>query len=718
MFGNAKKLQKLDEREEDKRVSLLDELTYKNQERKNIKYKKTLEYSLISYFSLFILIYTYIIFTDLKIVNSREYKDWLDYAVELLPFLYKTFSDYIDFIIATLTIPHRTIEMYLVESIMVYTSFIVPILIMFYTYNHLIKIIKKYEILIIGGITSWDIVSQNSKEILFELKKGQKLDERELLDGTEAIARTFNKARAIVVKVNNKRSKMVFKDNLGRVEDELKMLKAEEVLEKNSLYLGVENNNKNSLKKTYTVETEWRGKFEQHGLIVGGSGSGKSFFFTSFMNNWLGTEESYKDIEKVFIVNFKNSPDFDPFLKYDKVRVADGNVKNALQVFKQVELEMLKRNTYLKQKGINDGRDLQKLIFIIDEAQTIQEMQSAKGLSKIEQNSWAEIDRILNTLASKIRSVNGSLFCILQKGTSESINTTVRANLRHRFGLKNDNMNFLLDAELIERESLNPDHLESGQMYYYDSQKNYLKSLFCLTIKEDESIKTIESDSKKDKQIVADLNETEEVALIAQKLVFLENEDLENEDRKTYFDTNEQLKEYEERDYIEEAIKLYKDGKTYKDIGKDTEKTEPKAIKKDEFNVDVILEAEAKKEEAKEPEISPEELSYKKAIEIEEAEEKENKKRFDELLDKDNVEPFNEAELLRTTLIKAKDQNIEIPDSILKDMGITAEDIENIEAKAEEESEAEKEEKIVIEEDTEENLELLKDFESKRRKFD
>jgi len=570
-ISKSEALNQLNKREEDKNISIVDELIYKNKERKGAKLKKTLQSFLITFFTGIGGFFTYTI-KD-KIESNMDLFANIDIISEGL-------NQYLWFIFNSITHPIEVISSeYLLEFLLIILLGLVgPILVATITFKYLSKIIYKNEIIILGNITKWEIKEITKEFIDFKLTSGKNLDDKELFNAIEPICRELGKSRAVVKTINKRVSRMIFEEHLPIIANNIPPVDIKNIWKPNRLFLGC-----NDLQGSpiYTPETVWRGGFERHGLIVGGSGSGKSYFFTSFMNNWLGSPEAYKNIDKIYIVNFKNSPDFDPFLKYDKVVHSGGSVESALRVFKKVELEMLKRNTYLKLNKIPDGRNLQKLIFIIDEMQTITEMSSAKGLSKVEKNSWAEIERILNTLSSKIRSTNGSIFGILQKATSTSIDTTVRANLTHRFSLLNDNGCFVLggDREELEKKGIFPEKLQSGQMIYTDLQSNYIEPLFCQTIKGEDLDLTMENDSPEDKKIRVELDKTKDIVLKAQELLKQDIELVEREGRQTFCDTFSQAEEVE-KDYIQIAIDYFKNPEKYL-VQEEKKDTSPESLNRE-----------------------------------------------------------------------------------------------------------------------------------------
>jgi hypothetical protein len=656
-------IQKMNEIEENN-LSFIEKITYKNKARKMIRFKWTIKTFLLTTILGFVLLFIYGVKDELNMNN-------------ILPVIEKNLPLYKDFLITVFNSPLIVLDKEPSLFIGILLIFTIPSILSYIVYKLLSKVIYRNNLLVLGNITDWEIknIGKNFDYIDFNIKPGSKTDESQLENGSIAISRELNKGRGIVSTIDNNISRMIFDELLPTVKDITTNViknKTEDLLKDNQLYLGVVGKKQNPI---YTLEEEWRGKITQHGLIVGGSGSGKSFFFTSFMNNWLGTPEAYKDISNIYIVGFKGLADYEEFKKFDKVKMSGTDVKGALKIFKQVELEMNKRNTYLELNKIPDGRKLQKCIFIIDEAQTIQEMQDSQGMANIDANSWGEISRITNTLAAKSRSANISLFMIMQKGTSSSINTTVRSNLRHRFALKNDNMEFLLDKELIEQQGLNPKRMTTGQLYYLDTQQGYFQAVFSKSLENYTGNLSLENDSEEDRKIRNDLENTLEVVLKSEELKRNETTLLEIDGRSTYFDTNEQLVEDKEIDYTKEAIKMIENGIEVEKIEKPVKKVEnrffnPKKVEETPEELEKELE-ETPEELEKELEETPEELEKELEESPEELEKEleelaENTNKIMDQLDENNVEELDETILIEKSFTQAREQGIE-PTQEMKD---------------------------------------------------
>ncbi|MBT3720839.1 hypothetical protein HOG47_04240 [archaeon] len=422
--------------------------------------------------------------------------------------------------------------------------------------------IKKKIIRVSGGINNFKIIEITDKSITFKNKELATFDKSELENAIPKLARLTGKHNGKLI--NNPKENdsyiIVFKNKVPTIETKLPLLDYKNVFEKNKLYLGV--NDVAEKKYVKTIENEEnRGKLNGHMLMVGASGSGKSYSVDIVMNNWI-EENAYKDIEKIYILNFKDSADFNKYKKLDKVVYSDGNPRNALAMCKKVELEMTKRYIY---NSINNKSNYpgQKILFIIDEIQTISEEMNSRSQEAIVRNSWMEINRILTKLGSKSRAANISLFVALQKGTAENLpgGMTFRDNLRHRFALKNSNMSLLLDQELIDKENIESDKLEQGQFVYMDNLKGEasISEGFCqgIDLQWESDLPVKENDSDEDKLIIKDLEKYEEVSQIVFDLEAEQIEKEKEEGKKTYVDTISDLNNFKEILYVDEAIKIW-----------------------------------------------------------------------------------------------------------------------------------------------------------------
>jgi len=327
-----------------------------------------------------------------------------------------------------------------------------------------------HKILKAGNISSWKI--SNVEELIqnedynlikWEHIEGESYSAKELEGKGEDLASLLGKGRSVIKDNKNGRVDMVFKPELVSRKDNIPFQKIN--LPKNKLYLGV----KNKTDKAFTQpEDEILGGFTQHMLIIGKSGSGKSFFTDNvLMGNWMNTT-NYNDIEKIYIIDYKNSGDYLKYKDLDKVEYSDGSIESASIIMKKVVDTMLARYAYQVENG-GGGYKGKKILLISDEIQRVNPSvaSSERGIIR---NSWMEIEKSYQMLSEQARAANISLISILQKGTLDNLpgGSNFRDNNRHRIGLLNNNMSLLFDQELIDKEGIKADKFKQGQFVYMD----------------------------------------------------------------------------------------------------------------------------------------------------------------------------------------------------------------------------------------------------------
>ncbi len=428
-----------------------------------------------------------------------------------------------------------------------------PLLFIIFFLKYIFRQVEYENLLKVGGIRTAKITNFTSEYIIFKRLIGQTISIKSIESGINEICQFLGKYNAHVEIHKQDSFKMIFKENLPDIDTKIKSIPLKEIIDINKLYLGVRDDKRTLVQ---TKESEVRGKINGHMLIVGASGSGKSYSFNQILKNWLNPE-SYKELEKIYILNFKDSADYNPYKKLDKVSYCGNNIRSALKMCKEVEMEMMKRYIY-NTKHNEENFPGQKILFIVDEIQTIAEEQGSKGGARIDRNSWDELDSIFKKLASKARAANISLVIILQKGTAENLpgGTTFRDNIRHRFALLNNNMTLLLDAELIEKYNIQADKLKGGQFVYYDTLGSGIQDGFTLTVDYKVPFDTlsISDDSNEDINIKQELENYTLIAYKAMELARQDSEDMEETGAKTHLDSLSQLQHFEEKDYLELAI--------------------------------------------------------------------------------------------------------------------------------------------------------------------
>lgn len=434
-----------------------------------------------------------------------------------------------------------------------------------------------------AGIDNWEIVNQEELEtnpelntIIWKHKSGKKHNIGELESGAKEIASILGKGRAVIKSLDMGKAEMHFKPYLVSKKDNIPFQKIE--MPKNKLYLGV----KNRKEQTFTLpEEESIGGFTQHMMIVGKSGSGKSFFTDNvLMGNWMN-ESNWDDIEKIYIIDYKNSGDYLKYKHLDKVEYSDGSVNSALAIMMKVLRHMLTRYMYQTQNG-GGGYKGKKIILLSDEIQRVN-----AGLNENDRDkrmAWNKISELYQQFAEQARAANISMISILQKGTIDNLpgGSNFRDNNRHRLALLNDNMSLLLDQELIDKEGIRADRLEQGQFIYMDELQgessltegfgvaldqpwtdyviNYKKLAYEGKDKDAEIIKTLNNIKFKeeDQKLIDNVKFYEKVIPIMEELEKEYFEEMKNSGKKLAIESMADLDNYTERDFALEAIEIYK----------------------------------------------------------------------------------------------------------------------------------------------------------------
>lgn len=388
-------------------------------------------------------------------------------------------------------------------------------------------------------------IHKPSRTYTFKLLKGHKMGYQNFINEFENLKQLFGQGDIAYSRYKTDMVKVQFKEALIDI-DTIKASNAKLSLSKllmpNRLLLGIA-----SLKAEpifATDKEEGKGLLNGHFLVVGASGSGKSISVKSFCMNFL-LEENYKYIDQIFVINYKQSSDYNFLKPLHKVKYAQ-DIKEGLKLLKEIQLNMF--NKYLYNSTYNqDNFTAYQTIVIIDEIQTLPEMLDSKGLHKIERNSIQESLSIIEMLGSKARASNISLMVILQKADVSSLpSTAFRQNLRNRFMLKQENnvsASLVINSEILEKENIHPLDLKQGQFIYLDTLKNELQrglTVFPDTKIDSEMLNSLEFE--KETQTVID-----EVATYKAKSIETikqqqnELEALAESGKKTYYDTFEDV---------------------------------------------------------------------------------------------------------------------------------------------------------------------------------
>ncbi len=181
------------------------------------------------------------------------------------------------------------------------------------------------------------------------------------------------------------------------------------------------------------------GEAQNHTLICGRSGSGKSNFLHVLIQNLA----FYYDPDEVqlFLLDYKEGVEFnayvaDPALEHARLVSVASSVSYGITFLKWLCDEMQKRADRFKQFNVKDLSDYRKhekmprLIVVIDEFQVLFSDNSTKGKESVE--------RSLNTLLKKGRSYGVHLVLATQTMRGTDINPSFKAQIANRIALPMD----------------------------------------------------------------------------------------------------------------------------------------------------------------------------------------------------------------------------------------------------------------------------------------
>lgn len=357
--------------------------------------------------------------------------------------------------------------------------------------KNLINIKNKEELRYRTGLDSYEIINDDkeNRKIYFRLLDGERENEAQLLEAKEIIQnqRGFQSSELVFQQVEQDENdldnppsffKKLFRPNLDRLgyfsfNEKLPTINqlnkspyAQPDVLPDRLFLGRKNA---SGECQYTVPWEGKGKIQPHMLVVGGSGAGKSFFLiNTLLHNWFVNKEEYNNISKLQIIDFKGTKDFEEISKYDKVSFCGGDVEEVIDIFMDLEIEILAREAYRGDLGLSTEQ-MPKYVVLIDEVQKIIMGTKATG-SPILVNTWKDINVKLSNLCAQSRSANMTIIVALQEMTTASLDSGILNNLAHRIALKNKNMNMLIDNDTIDAMGIDSNKMKKGQFFYTDEQ--------------------------------------------------------------------------------------------------------------------------------------------------------------------------------------------------------------------------------------------------------
>lgn len=477
--------------------------------------------------------------------------------------------------------------------------------------------------------------NKKKREVIFKLIKGELMDYERFINKADDMKQLFDVGKLKTGRAEKDKIILQFSEVMPDIKNYPKM-DFKQFTGKDKNFLGISDLSGTPVYST--PKEQGKGLLNGNWLIVGGSGSGKSFALKEMIQNFL-LPENYKYIDKIFVINYKASADYNFLQGLDKFEYAD-DIPSGLKLLKKIQLDMMSKYKHNSDHS-NDNFTAYQTIIIIDEVQTLNETLEAKSLHKIMKNTVQESLSILELLGSKIRASNGSLINVLQKADVNSLpSTAYRSNMRNRYMLKQENVSsahLVVNSDTTSEMGINPLKLKQGQYLYWDMLTADLKEGYVVLSGNDginfnmtpeEKAKAIEEKNNALNKIPMDeeaqkiLNEVNSYREIAIEAVSVFNgilDRLEDEGKKTFFDTFEDVENDEMEDIflLAEKSLAEKKGETYKPRGH---------IEEPESDLDI----EAPIETIKEPLNEDIEPLFKEEVEIVE-EKKPEVKKIDEL---------------------------------------------------------------------------------------
>jgi len=199
-----------------------------------------------------------------------------------------------------------------------------------------------------------------------------------------------------------------------------------------------------------------------HYFIVGQSGSGKSVFQNLLINNLI---YNINNLDKLILVDLKGGVEFLQYKPISKKIIVIDSITKLNNLLNKLVEEMEKRYKIMVNKGLKNWNDKQIIIFI-DEYASIKDQENL-----LEKDEKKELNLNLRTLLAKARASGIKFFVATQKGTSDSIDTTIRENLQTKILLRTiskDGQRAVLGGnEIIEELGVNPANFSKGRFIFY-----------------------------------------------------------------------------------------------------------------------------------------------------------------------------------------------------------------------------------------------------------
>jgi hypothetical protein len=466
---------------------------------------------------------------------------------------FSMFNSYESFITSLIAMKNTLLfgfSWYLVIFILVSTLSILLISYLFYKSYKTTKFKASVQTILSSlGMTQYTFKSFDKKkrELTLTLSKGEKMDISTLKNKSDDICQLFEVGDFESSRVNKQDVMIRFRELLPDKKTCPQDVDFKKNMVFNKLFMGIGDL---LCKAIYaTLKEEGKGQFNGHWLIVGGSGSGKSFFIKELLKNIL-ILVNYLMYDKIYIINYKKSADYNFMKKLKKVRYAQ-EIPDSLRLLKLIQLDMFSKYRYNEIHDQDNFIQYQTLV-IIDEIQTLPETLEGKALSKIMKNTISECLSILEQLGSKARASNTTLINILQKADVHSLpSTAYRSNLRNRVMLKQENISsahLVVNSDVTEKNNINPLDLMQGQLIYWDMLTAEVRRIFAVfnNFEIDYEALNNQKFDEETQKAVDTVNSYKKIAIEAIKVEQEIEEQLEKDGKKTHCDSFEEAMEYEE----------------------------------------------------------------------------------------------------------------------------------------------------------------------------
>jgi len=338
----------------------------------------------------------------------------------------------------------------------IYYYILLSVCIIFFYSSYLIWQIKKANTL--AKLSSLGLENYKLKVkkdgLLFLIKRGEELDFSKFQDENlenirQIFGKYFSKDDEVVVERFKNKGFYIKKVKLKVQEFNPRMLKKGAIyfgrgLRSGDIYLKIED--------------------LTHFLIVGQSGAGKSVFQNLLINQMIFNLKN--GVEALYLVDLKGGVEFLQYAIFKNVEVIT-DVPQLLNLSRDLIKKMDERYKKMIELGWKNWRGGQ-VIVVIDEYASVNDQ--AQMLTKEEEK---ELKNNLRTLLAKARASGIKFFISTQKGTADSIDTTLRENLQSKILMRTvskDAQRVVIPREQIEELGVEPARFQKGRFVLFSEK--------------------------------------------------------------------------------------------------------------------------------------------------------------------------------------------------------------------------------------------------------